>query len=84
MYSSRDVTPTTETRRRPTVRYARLTVLALLFGALIGVTGCSVFTGQIEVTGTDQRLIVGHDAWPFKRIWVLENGKFHNVNVRFQ
>ena len=44
--------------------------------------GCgSVYTSQLAVPGTNQRLVVGHDNWPSKQIWVIENGKVDTVKI---
>jgi hypothetical protein len=53
----------------------------LLLPALTG-AGCrSWYNGQVEVPGTNQRLVVGSDNWPTKKAWVLVDGKFHPLNV---
>lgn len=70
------------TRHAPkTLGNATLTVVGLLL--LAGsVTGCgSAYTGQIAVPNTNQRLVVGHDNWPSKQIWVIEGGKVESVKV---
>lgn len=46
------------------------------------VTGCgSAYTGQVAVPNTGQRLVVGHDSFPSKKIWVIEDGKVESVKV---
>jgi len=45
--------------------------------------GClSIYRDQTVVPGTDQRLIVGHNNWPTKKIWVLDKTGFHKVTIR--
>jgi hypothetical protein len=79
MWKGKVATPAAGTRLL--ARCARLCVVALVAGAVLVGAGCSVFSGQVEVTGTGQRLIVGHDGMPFKKVWVLESGKLYPVTV---
>lgn len=57
--------------------------LRVLFAALaLAGSGCaSVYMGQAAVPNTQQRLVVGHDGWPFQRVWVIENGIVHDVRI---
>ena len=36
---------------------------------------------QVEVPGTHQRLVVGDDGLPFKKVWVCEDGKIKDVKI---
>lgn len=36
---------------------------------------------QVKVPGTNQRLLVGSDDWPTKKVWVLEDGKIQPVKI---
>jgi hypothetical protein len=56
------------------------TLVMLLIAALA--SGCgSIYYGQVPVPNTNQRLIVGHDSWPSKQIWVIEGGKVDSVRI---
>lgn len=50
--------------------------------SIVGLSGCgSAYTGQVAVPNTNQRLVVGHDNWPSKQIWVIEGGKVEPVTI---
>ena len=54
-------------------------VIILILGP---VAGCgSAYTGQVAVPNTSQRLVVGHDNWPSKQIWVIEGGNVESVKI---
>jgi|GEM_PF-4908653 len=58
--------------------------LAALLACLIALpaVGCGhQFMGQVPVRGTSQRLVVGHNMNPTKRVWVLENGRLEKVRI---
>jgi hypothetical protein len=45
--------------------------------------GCaSWFNDQIDVPGTNQRILVGHDGWPNKKAWVLVDGTLHPLTIQ--
>jgi len=54
--------------------------LPLLLVALAPLSACvAQYNDQIEVPGTNQRIIVGNDGWPNRLAWVLENGEIHEL-----
>ena len=68
-------------RRLPKGSLWRWPLGSILAFTLLG-TGCqTVYTGQVAVPNTKQRLVVGHDGGPFARIWVIEDGKAYDVKV---
>ena len=57
-----------------------IAVLLLLVAGLAPLGGClNNFADQVEVPGTNQRIIVGHDGWPNRKAWVLEGDKLHRL-----
>jgi hypothetical protein len=58
-----------------------LACLTLLLVASLSTSCATVYNGQAAVPGTNQRLLVGHDGWPNRKVWVLEDGKVHSVKV---
>ena len=61
--------------RRSRLRLALLPLLAMT------AAGCANYNDQIEVSGTNQRIVVGHDGWPNKKAWVLVDGTFHALTI---
>ena len=63
---------------------ARKKILAAIVMLLVGglESGCgSIYYGQVAVPNTNQRLVVGHDSWPSKQIWVIEGDKVESVRI---
>ncbi len=61
---------------------ATASFLCILFLTGILLSGCgSVFMGQVAVPNTTQRLVVGHDGGPLKRVWVIDGDKVEDVKV---
>lgn len=63
--------------------HRRIPSLPLLLLACIPLAaGCATpYFDQVKVPNTNQRLAVGHDGWPFRRVWVLEDGKRESVKI---
>lgn len=56
--------------------------MLLLVSASLLSTGCaSIFMDQAAIPGTGQRLVVGHDGGPFKRVWVVDGNDRKKVKV---
>ncbi len=73
---------TKHNRVRPDRRVRSAALFALLGLCLAPLTSCgSVYMDQVEVPGTKQRLIVGHNTAPVGRVWVMENGKIERVTI---
>jgi hypothetical protein len=54
----------------------------LLLASAALASGCgSAYYGQVAVPNTNQRLVVGHDNWPSKQIWVIEGDKVDTVRI---
>ena len=52
---------------------------------VLSCTGCATwFRGQVAVPGTGQRIIVGCDHWPTKKIWILENGELTSPKIVYE
>jgi hypothetical protein len=66
-------------RPRKTNRLLTAGSLALLAATS---SGCATwYHDQIEVPGTNHRIVVGSDNWPTKKIWLLVDGKEQKLNV---
>lgn len=66
------------------VRWSRTTLVLLATAAFGSACGGSVYYGQVPVPNTNQRLVVGHDSFPSKQMWVIENGKIQPVGIVFE
>jgi len=55
------------------------TIMFVMMGAVVGCG--SAYTGQIAVPNTNQRLVVGHDSFPSKQLWVIDGGKVESVKI---
>jgi hypothetical protein len=63
-------------------RSKRLIPCLPVLGLALLTSACTTwFNDQIDVPGTNQRLIVGHDGWPFRKAWVMEDGKLQTVKI---
>jgi hypothetical protein len=36
---------------------------------------------QAKVPGSNQRIAVGHDGWPFRKAWAHDGTKWHTVKI---
>ena len=69
------------TRQERKAFHKRL-LAAIVMLSTAGLSGCgSAYTGQVAVPNTNQRLVVGHDNWPSKQIWVIEGDKAESVKI---
>lgn len=70
------------TDREP--RRGRSAQLALLVLTVtnVGLAGCATpYMDQAKVPGSNQRIAVGHDGWPFRKAWAHDGTKWHTVKI---